>query len=302
MKNLPRRIETKRKYRNALLPAALAAGIGLLTLAGPQAQAQAPGDAPPTDAAGQGTSAEANSGPVRLARFSYIQGNVTWRGADGDDWAGAALNMPLRQGAQIWVSDNSRAELQFDDGSRLRLDHNTLITLQTLYSDAQGEFTEINLNDGETHLRLTNKYSVYQINSPLSSLKASGPASLRIGAGDGLQIGVRQGAATVEGAADKASLHEGDYLDIADANAAYTVRNLPREDEWDRWNDARDRSLDGFRSSATYRNLPPNVAICADDLNTYGAWRDDPAYGRVWVPAVTEAGWRPYSHGALDVG
>ena len=241
--------------------------------------------------------AEASNGPVRLARFSYIQGNVTWRGADGDDWAGAALNMPLRQGAQIWVSDNSRAEIQFDDGSRLRLDRNTLITLQTLYSDAQGEFTEINLNDGETHLRLTNKFSVYQVNSPLSSVKATGPATVRIGAGDGLQIGVRQGAATVEGAADRASLQAGDYLDIVDANAAYTVRNLPREDEWDRWNDARDRDEDGYRNSATYRNLPPNVAITADNLDAYGAWRDDPTYGQVWVPTVTEAGWRPYYHG-----
>ena len=28
---------------------------------------------------------------------------------------------PLRQGAQIWVSDGGRAEIQFDDGSLLRL-------------------------------------------------------------------------------------------------------------------------------------------------------------------------------------
>ena len=295
--NTEKRQKNKTTQRAALT--ALATGIGLMTLALPKAQAIPPAalltaalfgqaDAPPT---------EASNGPTRLARFTYVQGNVTWRGADGDDWAGAATNMPLRQGAQIWVSDGSRAEIQFDDGARLRLDRNTLVTLQTLFSDAQGEFTEINLNDGETDLRTNNKYSVYQVNSPLSSVKMTGSANVRIGAGDGLQVGVAQGVATVEGTADKATLHEGDYLDITDANAAYTVRNLPREDEWDRWNDSRDRALDGYRTSDTYRNLPSNVAIVADNLDAYGAWRSDPVYGQVWVPAVTEADWRPYYHG-----
>ena len=301
MKHASNDMARRRKNNSAQRAAltTLGVGIGLMTLTLTKAQANPPADflnaallgqadAPPT---------EANNGPTRLARFTYVQGNVTWRGADGDDWAGAATNMPLRQGAQIWVSDNSRAEIQFDDGSRLRLDRNTLVTLQTLFSDAQGEFTEINLNDGETDLRTNNKYSVYQINSPLSSVKVADLASVRIGAGDGLQIGVRRGSATVEGTADKATLHEGDYLDVTDANASYTVRNLPREDEWDRWNDARDWELEGYRTSATYRNLPPNVAIVADNLDAYGAWRDDPIYGRVWVPAVTEADWRPYYHG-----
>src|SRR5689334_18849284 len=62
-----------------------------------------------------------NDGPVRLARFSYVNGGVSWRRCDRDDWATAALNMPIRQGAEIWVPEGSRAELQFDDGSRMRL-------------------------------------------------------------------------------------------------------------------------------------------------------------------------------------
>ena len=108
-------------------------------------------------AAAQTARADDNTGPVRMARFSYLSGNVTWRNGSASDWSAAVRNLPLRQGVQIWTSDNSRAEVQFDDGSRVRLDQNTLITLQTLYSDPQGEFTEITLNDGEVALRLNNQ-------------------------------------------------------------------------------------------------------------------------------------------------
>ena len=109
-----------------------------------------------------------------MARFAYQSGDVTWRDGGDGSWSAAATNFPLRQGAQVWVAGNSRAEIQFDDGSRLRLDANTLVTLQTLYSDAQGEFTEITLNQGQASLRLNNPYSQYQVNTKAASLKAVG--------------------------------------------------------------------------------------------------------------------------------
>src|SRR5438067_1860575 len=65
--------------------------------------------------------AGANTGPVRMARFNYVDGDVNWRRNSQDEWSSATDNLPLRQGAQVSVSRGSRAEIQFDDGSRLRL-------------------------------------------------------------------------------------------------------------------------------------------------------------------------------------
>jgi hypothetical protein len=234
-----------------------------------------------------------NSGPVRMVRFSYLSGDVTWRGGADGDWSPAARNLPLRQGGQIWVSDGGRAELQFDDGSRVRLDSNTLVTLQTLYSDTNGEFTEITLNEGEVFLRLTNRYSVYQVNTPEASLKATGPGRVRVGAGDGAQFAVRRGSATIEGASGKITLQQGDYLDVVDNTTPYNVGPLPAPDAWDTWNDARDRRLDGGGRS----HLPSNIALVCDDLDANGSWHNDPQYGWVWVPRVTAVDWRPYSAG-----
>ncbi len=235
-----------------------------------------------------------NSGPVRMARVSYLSGEVTWRTDAQAEWSPAARNMPLRQGAQVWVAEGGRAEIQMDDGSRIRLDNNTMVTLQTLYSDAEGEFTEITLNDGELFMRLNNQYSVYQVNTPEASLKATGPARLRVGAGDGAQFAVRQGKATIDGASGKVTLQQGDYVDVAESTAPYNVGPLPNADAWDAWNDARDRDID---NPVHAEHLPPNIALAAGNLDAYGSWHEDPTYGWIWAPRVTDPDWRPYGAG-----
>src|SRR5258707_12520631 len=75
-----------------------------------------------------------NDGPVRLARFTYVTGEVSWRRDSKVSWAAAGRNLPVRQGAQVWGANGGRSELQFDDSSRLRLDRSALCPLQTLYT------------------------------------------------------------------------------------------------------------------------------------------------------------------------
>jgi len=43
----------------------------------------------------------AAEGPVRLARFSYVHGSVTWRASDTGDWSSATLNMPIQEGPRF---------------------------------------------------------------------------------------------------------------------------------------------------------------------------------------------------------
>lgn len=148
---------------------------------------------------GQRGEEDRDSGPVRLARFSFVDGNVTWRAGMELDWSEASINLPIRQGAQVYVPDGSRAELQFDDGTILRLGAGALATLQTLYSDADGAFTGIRMTEGLASLNLRHKLSVYQVDTPYASMKAVGPAKVRVGVGESVEIAVREGKATVEG-------------------------------------------------------------------------------------------------------
>ena len=248
-------------------------------------------DRTPTD----GVVAETNTGPVRLARFSFLQGAVSWREDADSPWTPATINMPLREGAVIKVNGSSRAEVQFDDGSLLRLGRGAVVTLQTLYSDDNGEFTELRLDQGLMTLRLKNENSVYQVNTGSIAAKAAGPAKIRFGRGGDTEIAVRQGDVSINGAPGKASLTAGDYLDFRDEDDRFQIADLPPIDRWDQFNEQRDRVMDNPARYA--ENCPSSVALVAGDLDDYGSWRDDAQYGKVWCPTVVEAEWRPYHHG-----
>ncbi|HEY3297712.1 MAG TPA: DUF6600 domain-containing protein, partial [Armatimonadota bacterium] len=235
-----------------------------------------------------------SGGPVRLARFSYVQGDVTWRPSDMDSWSPATVNLPLRQDAQIWVTNAGRAEIQFDDGSYLRLGNGAIVTLKTLYSDSEGEFTQIDLRQGLSSLILKHETSVYQIDTPFVSVQSAGPSKVRVGVDDNVEIAVRSGKATVQGDSGEVDMYEGDYLDLARADAAYEISDLPSPDSWDRWNDDRDQRLEDAMSAS---HVPSNIALVCGDLDSYGDWRFDTSYGYVWCPSVSEAEWRPYWHG-----
>jgi hypothetical protein len=254
--------------------------------------------APATTPAPAGASAKTDSadqGPVRMARFSAIKGDVSWRGDDTMDWAKVSVNLPMRQGAEVWVRDGGRADIQFDDGSELRLGNGALATLKVLYSDTQGEFTEITLKDGLGTLFVRHDHSVYQIDTPLVSVKANGPAQIRAGIDSGVELAVQQGRATVEGEQGKTTLESGGYLYLADAHSAYNVQAAPPEDSWDLWNDELDGQI--AQGTETSRRLPSNIGLVAGNLDEYGTWHDDPKYGSVWAPRVSTPDWRPYSDG-----
>jgi len=233
-----------------------------------------------------------NTGPVRLARFAFVSGSVTWRASDSDEWSKATINLPIRQGAQIWVTDGGHADLQFDDGSELRLGNGALATLKVLFSDKEGEFTQISLNDGLATLHSRHDDAVYQVDTPFVSVKSKGASQIRFGVDNGSEVSVQRGDATVEGPQGKASLHAGDYLYLADASAPLTVRKAPPTDSWDRWNDDRNRLLEGGSG-----HVPPNIGLVSGELDSYGTWRTDPTYGSVWCPRGVSSDWRPYYDG-----
>ena len=208
-------------------------------------------------------------------------------------WAAATLNLPIRQGAQVWASGHSRAEVQFDDGTLLRLGADAVVTLQTLYSDSQGEFTELRLSQGLASLTVPHGKSVFQVDTLTASLKAAGPARFRVGASPGTEVAVRQGKVNLEDAQGKTFLEAGDYTDIVDPKAAFDIQDLPAEDGWDQFNDQRDQAM---AEGTQDKNLSSQEGLVAGNLDDYGRWQDDFHYGKVWVPAEPVS-WRPYHDG-----
>ncbi len=236
---------------------------------------------------------EQNAGPVRLARFAVVSGNVSWRTDNQGEWSMATVNLPIREAAQIWVTNGGHADLQFDDGSELRLGNGSLATLKTLFSDRQGEFTQISLSDGMATLCSRHDDAVYQVDTPAASVKSRGASQIRFGVDSGVEISVQHGDAIIDGRQGKIDLQAGDYVYVADSNSPYNVRRAPRQDSWDRWNEDRNRTIEDRGDS----HVPSNIGLVSGELNDYGTWRDDPANGWVWCPRSHASDWRPYHDG-----
>ncbi len=120
----------------------------------------------------------------RLARVEYVSGNVTWRANDTAKWGKVSTNHPLTEGAQLWAEEGGRVEVRFDDGSLLRLGGNAVATLQTVYVDAQGEYTRIKMLSGVATLIARDESGVFELDTPRISVKTVGPSRIRIGAGE----------------------------------------------------------------------------------------------------------------------
>src|SRR6202022_1227193 len=69
---------------------------------------------------------------ARIVRLSDVQGSVQIDKNTGLGFENAFLNLPITQGAQVRTHDRGRAEIEFEDGSTLRLTPNTTVEFSAL--------------------------------------------------------------------------------------------------------------------------------------------------------------------------
>src|SRR2546430_5647744 len=76
---------------------------------------------------------------ARIVRLSDVQGSVQIDKNTGVGFENAFLNLPITQGTQIRTRDTGRAEIEFEDGSTMRLTPNTSVQFSTLGGDDRSE-------------------------------------------------------------------------------------------------------------------------------------------------------------------
>src|SRR5260370_2591007 len=55
--------------------------------------------------------------PSRVARISFLDGNVSFQPSGTEDWAAAAKNRPVTVADKVWTHQDWRAELQAGEAS-----------------------------------------------------------------------------------------------------------------------------------------------------------------------------------------
>ena len=232
--------------------------------------------------------------PTRVARLAELRGSVSFSPAGEDEWMAASINRPLTTGDRLWVDADSRAEVQLG-GAVIRLGSSTSAGFLNL----DDRIAQVELAQGVLKLRVrrVREDQGFEIATPNLAFTIREPGDYRIEVDpddDSTSVVVRagQGEAYGEGAAYVVDPQQG-YRFYGTGLGDYDLLDDLRPDDLERWASERDRRYDRS-ASARYVSYD---AVGYEDLDANGAWRNEPGYGNVWVPARVASGWVPYRDG-----
>ena len=232
--------------------------------------------------------------PGRVARLSFIDGDVSLAPAGTEEWADAVLNRPLTSGDRLWVDNAARAELQ--TGS------------STIYLNQGTGFSFIDLDDDQMHMSLTDGSVTVrvrrqrddehiQIDTPNTTVSLLKPGEYHVEVTEGgatTVVKTRSGESEIAGEhntwhipANEEGVFKGTDELTADINPI-----APRT-EFEDWANGRD----GREVSSQSAQYVSNEVIGYEDLDDNGDWVSEPEYGYVWQPRAVAVGWAPYRFG-----
>jgi len=240
--------------------------------------------------------AQADDGAgVGVARISLIAGSVAVQRGDAAAPSAAAINAPVLGGDYLTTGDASRAEVQIDGGTIVRLGANVQMRFTHLDTAARS----IQVAEGTVELRLlrgTDGNSDIDTPSITVRPRAGGSYRVSVTGGGRTLVTVRSGDAVIVTPQGDRALTTGTTL-IAEGPASspsITTEDAIALDEFDRFNQDRDVRYERALADETYVSRD---IVGAGDLNSYGRWAPDPSYGQVWIPANVASDWAPYRNG-----
>lgn len=236
---------------------------------------------------------------ARIVRLSDVQGTVQIDKNSGLGFENAFLNMPVTQGAQVRTGDNGRAEVEFEDGSSMRLAPNTTVEFSTLsLSDSGRRSSQVKLVDGMAYVNWLGKDD-FTLNFSRESLSLDRAAHFRVDASPEVaNLAVFKGDLEVEGPAGKVAVEKKKTatFDVAD-NDKSSIEKKIVEVPLDDWDKESVSYHDQYAKNNSSNNSSP-YGYGMSDLNYYGAYTNVPGYGMMWQPYFTGIGWDPFMDGA----
>jgi hypothetical protein len=238
---------------------------------------------------------------ARIVRLSEVQGRVQIDRAAGAGYEKAFLNLPVVEGSKLKTGRDGRAEVEFEDGSALRLAQDSEIRFTMLgLGDGGQKLSTVQLIFGTMYVNVHgSKGDQLQVNFGRESMTLTEAAHLRIELGDteatlALFKGKLSGSGP-SGQFEVAEKHSATF-DLAN-NDSFALRKNYEQDPNDAWDKQQSEYHDRYATSKTYDMSSP-YAYGLSDLNYYGNYMMVPGYGWVWQPYLAGAGWSPFQDGA----
>jgi len=279
--------------------AVLALGVASLLLARASAQE-----------AQQNTGQQGTGQPARAVRLSFVDGQVKLAQGNQVLAPQAVANTPLFEGMQLTTADNGKAEIQFEDGSVVRIAPDSMLTLQVLRGAGTTADAELAVNSGLCYFEFQGGGQAGQMSVHFGASVAttsgftvlrvamdSPPGNVAVFSGNvHLQVGTSSPSNLVG-----ADLHGGESVSLDPADPTqFNLAETIEPNSWDAWNSDRDQALTAEASTQTGapQNLGETQNPAWNDLDASGSWYDVPGQGYVWSPyEAANADFDPYGNG-----
>jgi uncharacterized protein DUF6600/FecR-like protein len=232
---------------------------------------------------------------ARIVRLSDVQGSVQIDKNTGLGFENAFLNLPIMQGAQLRTRGNGRVEIEFEDGSTVRLGPNTAAEFSTLgLTDAGQKVSEVNLSEGLVYVNWLGSDG-FTLNFSREKVALNHAAHFRVETSSNLaKFAVFKGDVVVEGPSGKETISK---KQMAEFNVSdqdhFTLAKAIEESPLDSW----DKESIQYHEQYARTNSPVS-GYGASDLGYYGSYTSVPGYGMMWQPFFTGVGWDPFMDGA----
>jgi len=237
---------------------------------------------------------------ARIVRLSYIDGEVQLDRRDGQGFGRAFLNMPVTEGVSLRTGDGARAEVEFEDGSAIRLVPNTVLNFARLsLRDSGAKVTSVEMQQGDAYFDIRRKgEDEFNVSAKGQEIQIPKGAEFRLQADPAqLVVAVYHGELQVSGAGESVRVKKNETLTFnLDANQPYLVSKGANSDAYYNWNKERDSYRQNY-ANASVGNYSP-YAYGITDLNYYGNYMSVPGYGLLWRPYYSSPYWNPYMDGA----
>jgi hypothetical protein len=238
---------------------------------------------------------------VRIVRLSNVEGTVKVDRNTGDGYENAFLNMPMVQGMKLATQDNGRAEVEFEDGSTLRITPKTTVEFTALaLRDSGSRVTTITMQTGQAYVNYLAKQKDEEFKvafgNEVAPLTRAAHFRLDVEKSDSV-LAVFNGDVQVQGPSGTVDLSKNRSVtfDLL-AGDKYSVAKNIEEDPFDAWDKEQSKYQKEYASKGSNNNYP--YAYGVSDLNYYGSYYNVPGYGTMWQPYFAGAGWSPFTDGA----
>lgn len=248
---------------------------------------------------------------ARIVRLSEVQGTVRIERSAGDGLEKAFMNLPVIEGCRVKTGKDGRAEVEFEDGSALRLAPGSEVDFTRLALGDDGQkLSTVQLVSGTVYGNFHPKKAgdksgdQFLLNLAHESITVAEPAHFRVelGGASKATVAVFKGklsAAGPSGQFDVAEKHSA-TIDFANDDPAkkdtFVIAKNYEAEPADAWDHQQTEYHDRY-ASAGGSSVSSPYGYGMSDLNYYGSFMTVPGYGNVWQPYFIGANWSPFQDG-----